>query len=172
MNNKQRKEIIINAIKHITNAYQVKLIKGVWAGVNSKNESLVDALACVIIENDEKYLKEIIEDDSCDDGTLEMLAADILQTNEEWTDSFSLGFQNVPRNIVDGIPNETAYKLGKTISKETKPIAFHIFADKNNADDCICGDCYEKNANKVWKYIAEDAEVYEKELDEEYDGEE
>jgi len=184
MNTKQREEIIINAIKHITNAYQASLVKGVWGSKNYGKRPLVDALACVIIETDEEWLKLICEDDGAESEELEKLAANILQTNTDWTESFALGFQNVPRNLIGELLNETAYKCGKKVSKATGPIAFHILAVSKEISLCVCGDCYKEKPTEEpieeeeeeEEYYEEeeddlDADAYEEELDEELNEE-
>lgn len=145
MNNKQREEMIVNAIKHITNAYHFSLIKGVWCHITEKDKNYTSPLGCVVFEANEKD-KKFIKRFMCEEiepEAFDQMSADTLKTTHEWIVDFDLGFDGVIPP--EGIINKTSYALGKKMAKLINPISFHTIAGKGEENICMCGDCYDTN---------------------------
>lgn len=126
MNNKQRKAMIMNAVKWARNVKGLTLTfsegDDAWyeqSDTDSNNKSGA-ALICVLY----KHCGHILDwKGGCYDVDKESEALEsILEVDNDWIESFGPGYDGNTKDEYD-VVNDAAYKLGQQIAKECNPIS-------------------------------------------------
>jgi hypothetical protein len=129
MNNKQRKEMIVNAIKWARNTCNIELISGriQAVGIIMRINKACDPFGCLLLQ----YAPEVMDWDDIigkgeqeDDYNQTDAIIRLLDVDDDWVCSFNCGFDGDSYDGDYEINNDTAYKLGQQIAKQTKPIAY------------------------------------------------
>lgn len=131
MNNKQRKEMISNAIKYMTNTEGFELVSGKWGDVDEKCGC---ALTCLLASMD----KEVEPGDGGENcSSNEEIAAELLKVDDKWITLFIAGFddydgeieKNADKEAVENtltgeqyeVKGSLPFKIGKEIRLQFNP---------------------------------------------------
>ena len=121
---KDIKKKIMDSITYTREQLGFTLISENWGEASYK---CACAIGCVLINDKPKDMVRIENDKE-----RYLVAAEILEVNEQWIDCFIEGFDYFSEEEGDSgfaknSINPEAWELGWTIAKETKPIPYHLW---------------------------------------------
>lgn len=117
MSNEDIKKRILKEIKYATETLGYTLVTESWGNAEKK---CACAMGCLLVANEVPigYVSENI-----------LHAAQLLEVDMAWIDSFTNGFDHDHSNPIDDI---SAFDLGVEISESLKPVSNDDFMDKLN----------------------------------------
>lgn len=117
MSNKDIKKKILDAIAHVRKNMGFTLVSEDWGDPKHK---CACAISCVILKDDPNAAV----------AHNTHAASTILGVDEKWVDCFIEGFDSNGTADQSQVPE--AWKMGNEVSKETKPIAYHLWDGEND----------------------------------------
>lgn len=114
MSNKDIKKKILDAVAHVrTKGFT--LVCEDWG--DPTHNCACPMAAVIVMTSPDKFMNSPSENVTTVSG--------ILGVSEKWIDAFIEGFDG--NGIADQSPVPEAWKIGAEVSKETKPIAYHLW---------------------------------------------